>query len=86
MDLSRRDFFKLSAGSFTGSAVGSRAGLGASLTDSGPLVLGRVRHAGPCGRREDRQHRGRSAEPHNEGALCPKGAAICQLHVEHRDH
>src|SRR5712692_5588791 len=31
MDLSRRDFFKLSAGTFTGTALGGVAGLGASL-------------------------------------------------------
>ena len=31
MDLSRRDFFKLSAGTVTGTAIGGVAGLGASL-------------------------------------------------------
>jgi formate dehydrogenase major subunit len=34
------------------------------------LLLGRLRHADP--------HR---RSPHNEGTLCPKGAAIFQLHV-----
>jgi len=99
MDLSRRDFFKLSAGTFTGTALGGVAGLGASLAptlaQAQELRISKAT-ATPSvcpycsvgcatlvhtvdGKIVNIEGDPRS--PHNEGTLCPKGAAIYQLHV-----
>ena len=99
MDLSRRDFFKLSGTSAAGSALGGLAGLGASLA---PAVAGaqelRIKDAKTvpslcpycsvgCATLVNTidgkivNIEGDPRSPHNEGTLCPKGAAIFQLHV-----
>src|SRR5712671_37286 len=99
MDLSRRDLFKLSAGTFTGTALGGVAGLGASLAptlaQAQELRISKAT-ATPSvcpycsvgcatlihtieGKIVNIEGDPRS--PHNEGTLCPKGAAIYQLHV-----
>jgi len=99
MDLSRRDLFKVSAGVFTGTALGGLAGLGASLAPTLAQAQDlRIKHAkavpSVCpycsvgcatlihtveGKIVNIEGDPRS--PHNEGTLCPKGAAIYQLHV-----
>jgi formate dehydrogenase major subunit len=96
MDLSRRDFFKLSAGTAT---LGGIAGLGASLAPS--LMEAqelRIKKATAtpsvcpycsvgCATLVHTVEgkivnvEGDPRSPHNEGTLCPKGAAIYQLHV-----
>jgi formate dehydrogenase major subunit len=99
MDVSRRDFLKVSAGTASGTALGGLAGLGVSLA---PTVARaqelRIRDAkttpSVCpycsvgcatlihtieGKIVNIEGDPRS--PHNEGTLCPKGAAIYQLHV-----
>ena len=99
MELSRRDFFKTTAGAATGTALGGLAGLGANLAPT----LARAQEA----RIKDAKTtpsicpycsvgcatlvhtvgnaivniEGDPRSPHNEGTLCPKGAAIYQLHV-----
>ena len=99
MDLSRRDFFKLSAGTVTGTAIGGVAGLGArlapTLAQAQELRIAKAR-ATPSvcpycsvgcatlvhtvdGKIVNIEGDPRS--PHNEGTLCPKGAATYQLHV-----
>src|SRR6267143_121567 len=62
MDISRRDFIRVSAGTGGAAALGGLVGLGADLA---PTLAAAA---------EPRS-------PHNEGTLCPKGAAIYQLHV-----
>jgi formate dehydrogenase major subunit len=99
MDVSRRDFFKVSAGAASGTALGGLAGLGASLAPVAARAQElRIKDAkttpSVCpycsvgcatlvhtvdGRIVNIEGDPRS--PHNEGALCPKGAAIYQLHV-----
>ncbi|HWP73097.1 MAG TPA: formate dehydrogenase, partial [Methylomirabilota bacterium] len=99
MDLSRRDFFKLSAGSLTGTAVGGIAGLGASLAPAlAPAQTLRIEKARAtpsvcpycsvgCATLVHTvgdkivNIEGDPRSPHNEGTLCPKGAAIYQLHI-----
>jgi formate dehydrogenase major subunit len=99
MDLSRRDFFKLSAGTVTGTAIGGVAGLGASLAPTlahaQELRIEKAK-ATPsvcpycsvgCATLVHTVEgkivniEGDPRSPHNEGTLCPKGAAIFQLHV-----
>ena len=98
MEVSRRDFFKLSAGSLTGTAIGGIAGLGASLAPTlaqaqqlrikkakaTPSVcpycsVGCATIVHTIGG-EIVNIEGDPRSPHNEGSLCPKGAAIYQLH------
>jgi formate dehydrogenase major subunit len=98
MDLSRRDFFKLSAGTVTGTALGGVAGLGASLAPTlaqaqtlriekakaTPSVcpycsVGCATLVHTVGGKIVNIE-GDPRSPHNEGTLCPKGAAIYQLH------
>ena len=99
MELSRRDFFRLSATTATGTALGGLAGLGADLAPT----LARAEEL----RIKDAKTvpsicpycsvgcatlvhtvdskivniEGDPRSPFNEGTLCPKGAAIYQLHV-----
>src|SRR2546423_7546396 len=99
MDLSRRDLFKVSAGVFTGTALGGLAGLGASLAPTlAQAQEPRIKHAKAvpsvcpycsvgCATLVHTVEgkivniEGDPRSPHNEGTLCPKGAAIYQLHV-----
>src|SRR5882672_6577471 len=99
MDLSRRDFLKTSGSAFTGTALGSLAGVGVSLAptlaQAQELRISKAT-ATPSvcpycsvgcatlvhtveGRIVNIEGDPRS--PHNEGTLCPKGAATYQLHV-----
>ncbi len=99
LDISRRDFFKVSASAAAGTAVGGLAGLGADLS---PAVARaeqlRIRDAKAfpsvcpycavgCGTLVHTVEgkivniEGNPRSPLNDGALCPKGAAIYQLHV-----
>jgi formate dehydrogenase major subunit len=99
MDLSRRDFFKVSAGTVTGTALGGVAGLGASLAPTlaqaqtlriekakaTPSVcpycsVGCATLVHTVGDKIVNIE-GDPRSPHNEGTLCPKGAATYQLHV-----
>ena len=99
MEVSRRDFFKLTSGAATGTALGGLAGLGANLAPT----LARAQEL----RIKDAKAtpsvcpycsvgcatlihtidgkivniEGDPRSPHNEGTLCPKGAAIYQLHL-----
>src|SRR5204862_3945297 len=98
MDLSRRDFIRISAGT-GGAALGGLAGLGADLAPTLAAAAElRIKDAktypsicpycsvgcatlvhtvgGKIANIE-----GDARSPHNEGTLCPKGAAIYQLHV-----
>src|SRR5437879_12577593 len=99
MDLSRRDFFNLSAGAVTGTALGGIAGLGISLAPTLALAQElRIKHAKAtpsvcpycsvgCATLVHTVEgkivniEGDPRSPHSEGTLCPKGAAIYQLHV-----
>jgi formate dehydrogenase major subunit len=99
VDVSRRDFLKVSSSVAGGTALGGLAGLGANLA---PAIARaqelRIKDAkatpSVCpycsvgcatlvhtveGRIVNIEGDPRS--PHNEGTLCPKGAAIYQLHV-----
>ena len=99
MELSRRDFFRLSATTATGTALGGLAALG---TDLAPTLARaeelRIKDAKTVpsicpycsvgcatlvhtvdGKIVNIEGDPRS--PFNEGTLCPKGAAIYQLHV-----
>jgi formate dehydrogenase major subunit len=99
MDVSRRDFLRLSTAATSGTALGGLAGLGASLA---PAIARaqelRIRDAKTIpsicpycsvgcatlvhtvgGKIVNIEGDPRS--PFNEGTLCPKGAAIYQLHV-----
>ena len=99
MNVSRRDFFKVSASAAAGTAVGGLAGLGADL---GPAVAraqeARIKDAKAypsvcpycavgCGTLVHTVDgtivniEGNPKSPVNEGTLCPKGAAIYQLHI-----
>src|SRR2546426_2414984 len=93
MDLSRRDFLKVSG------ALGSVTGLGASLAPTLAQAQElRIKHAKAvpsvcpycavgCATLVHTVEgkiiniEGDPRSPHNEGTLCPKGAAIYQLHV-----
>ena len=98
MDLTRRDFIRISAGT-GGAALGGLAGLGADLAPTLAAAAElRIKDAktypsicpycsvgcatlvhtvgGKIANIE-----GDARSPHNEGTLCPKGAAIYQLHV-----
>src|SRR5437899_8190695 len=100
MDVSRRDFLKVSSGAtLTGTALGTLTSLGANLAPTAAQAQElRIKPAkvtpsvGPyCsvgyatlvhtidGKIVNIEGDPRS--PHNEGTLCPKGAAIYQLHV-----
>jgi formate dehydrogenase major subunit len=99
MEVSRRDFLRLSAGAAGGTALAGLVGSGVNL---GPVVAQaqelRIKNAKVtpsvcpycsvgCGTliyTENGQIvniEGDPRSPHNEGTLCPKGAAIFQLHV-----
>lgn len=99
MDVTRREFFRVSASAAAGTAVGGLAGLGADL---GPAVARaqelRIKDAKAfpsvcpycavgCGtlihtvEGEIVNIEGNPKSPVNEGTLCPKGAAIYQLHI-----
>src|SRR3989449_6612172 len=93
MDLSRRDFLKVSG------ALGSVTGLGASLAPTLAQAQElRIKHAKAvpsvcpycsvgCAtlvhtvEGKITNIEGDPRSPHNEGSLCPKGAAIFQLHI-----
>jgi formate dehydrogenase major subunit len=99
MDISRRDFLRVSAGTATGTAIGGLAGLGADLAPTLARAQElRIKSAATVpsvcpycsvgcatlihtieGKIVNVEGDPRS--PHNEGTLCPKGAAIFQLHV-----
>ena len=99
MELSRRDFLRLSTATATGTALGGLVGLGADLR---PTVARaqelriKTARAVPslcpycsvgCATLVHTVEgkivniEGDPRSPHNEGRLCPKGAAIYQLHV-----
>jgi formate dehydrogenase major subunit len=99
MEVSRRDFLKISAGTASGTAVGGLAGLGVSLA---PTIARaqelRIKDAKAtpsvcpycsvgCATLVHTidgaivNIEGDPRSPHNEGTLCPKGAATFQLHV-----
>jgi formate dehydrogenase major subunit len=99
MNVNRRDFFKVSAGAATGTALGGLTGLGATLAPT----LARAQELRIKGAKtvpsvcpycavgcatlihtvEGKivNIEGDPRSPHNEGTLCPKGAATFQLHV-----
>ena len=99
MDISRRDFIRVSAASGSAAALGGLAGLGADLAPTLAAAAElRIKdaktHPSICpycsvgcatlvhtvdGKIANIEGDPRS--PHNEGTLCPKGAAIYQLHV-----
>ena len=99
MDVTRRDFLRLSTATAGGTAVGGLAGLGASLAPALARAQAlRIKDAKVtpsicpycsvgCATLvhtvEDRivNIEGDARSPFNEGTLCPKGAAIYQLHV-----
>jgi formate dehydrogenase major subunit len=99
MDISRRDFIRVSAGTGGAAALGGLVGLGADLAPTLAAAAElRIKDAktypsicpycsvgcatlvhtvdGKIANIE-----GDPRSPHNEGTLCPKGAAIYQLHV-----
>jgi len=99
MELSRRDFLRLSTATATGTALGGLVGLGADLQ---PTVARaqelriKTARAVPslcpycsvgCATLVHTVEgkivniEGDPRSPHSEGTLCPKGAAIYQLHV-----
>ena len=99
MDVSRRDFLRLSVAAAGGTALGGLVGSGVNL---GPTVARaqelRIKDAKVtpslcpycsvgCATLVHTVNgqivniEGDSRSPHNEGTLCPKGAAIFQLHV-----
>jgi len=99
MDVTRRDFVKVSASAAAGTALGGLVGLGADL---GPAVARaqelRIKDAKAypsvcpycavgCGTLVHTVEgkivniEGDPKSPVNEGTLCPKGAAIYQLHI-----
>jgi formate dehydrogenase major subunit len=99
MEVSRRDFLRLSVAAGTGTALSSLIGSGVNL---GPAVARaqelRIKDAKVtpsvcpycsvgCGTLIHTVNgqivniEGDPRSPHNEGTLCPKGAAIFQLHV-----
>jgi formate dehydrogenase major subunit len=99
MEVSRRDFLRLSIGTAGGTALAGLVGSGVNL---GPIVAQaqelRIKNAKVtpsvcpycsvgCGtlvytvNDQIVNIEGDPRSPHNEGTLCPKGAAIFQLHV-----
>src|SRR5262244_532081 len=99
MEVSRRDFLRISVAAGTGTALSGLVGSGVNL---GPVVARaqelRIKGAKTtpsvcpycsvgCGTLIHTVDgkivniEGDPRSPHNEGALCPKGAAIYQLHV-----
>jgi len=99
MDVSRRDFLRLSIATAGGTALSGLVGSGVNL---GPVVAQaqelRIKNAKVtpsvcpycsvgCGTLIYTENgrivniEGDPRSPHNEGTLCPKGAAIFQLHV-----
>jgi formate dehydrogenase major subunit len=99
MEVSRRDFLRLSIGTAGGTALAGLVGSGVNL---GPVVAQaqelRIKNAKVtpsvcpycsvgCGtliytvNDQIVNIEGDPRSPHNEGTLCPKGAAIFQLHV-----
>jgi formate dehydrogenase major subunit len=99
MDVSRRDFLRLSVGAASGTALAGLVGSGVNL---GPVVARaqelRIKDAKVtpsvcpycsvgCATLVHTINgqivniEGDPRSPHNEGTLCPKGAAIFQLHV-----
>jgi formate dehydrogenase major subunit len=99
MDVSRRDFLRLSVATAGGTALGGLVGSGVNL---GPIVAQaqelRIKDAKVtpslcpfcsvgCATLVHTVNgqivniEGDPRSPHNEGTLCPKGAAIFQLHV-----
>jgi len=99
MDISRRDFLRVSASTATGTAIGGLAGLGADLAPTLARAQElRIKNAATvpsvcpycsvgCATLVNTIEgkivniEGDPRSPHNEGTLCPKGAAIFQLHV-----
>jgi formate dehydrogenase major subunit len=99
VDVSRRDFLRVSAGIAGGTAVGGLAGLGAGLAPALARAAElRIKDAKVipslcpycsvgCAtlvhtvEGKITNIEGDPRSPHNEGTLCPKGAAIYQLHV-----
>jgi len=99
MDISRRDFMRVSAASGGAAALGGLVGLGADLAPTLAAAAElRIKdaktHPSICPycsvgcatlvRTVDGKIaniEGDPRSPHNEGTLCPKGAAIYQLHV-----
>src|SRR5207245_9602310 len=99
MQVSRRDFLRVTAGAGAGTAIGGLVGLGATLAPARAQAQElRIRDAKSVpsicpfcsvgcatliqvkgGRIVNIEGDPRS--PHNEGTLCPKGAAIYQLHA-----
>src|SRR5712664_155049 len=99
MQVSRRDFLRVTAGAGAGTAIGGLVGLGVTLAPARAQAQElRIRDAKSVpsicpfcsvgcatliqvkgGRIVNIEGDPRS--PHNEGTLCPKGAAIYQLHV-----
>jgi len=99
MDITRRDFLRLSVATAGGTALSGLVGSGVNL---GPVVAQaqelRIKNAKVtpsvcpycsvgCGTLIYTENgrivniEGDPRSPHNEGTLCPKGAAIFQLHV-----
>src|SRR5436309_10451159 len=99
MDISRRDFMRVSSAGTGGAALGGLAGLGADLAPTLAAAAElRIKDAKTypsicpyCAVRSATlvhtvggkiaNIEGDARSPHNEGTLCPKGAAIYQLHV-----
>jgi formate dehydrogenase major subunit len=99
MDLSRRDFLRISAGAGAGTAIGGLMGLGSNLVPAMARAQElRIKNAKAvpsvcpycavgCGtivhtvEGQIVNIEGDPRSPINEGTLCPKGAAIYQLHV-----
>src|SRR5437867_964957 len=99
MDISRRDFIRVSAASGGAVALGGLAGLGADLAPTLAAAAElRIKDAKTypsicpycsvgCATLVHTVEgkivniEGDPRSPHNEGTLCPKGAAIYQLHV-----
>src|SRR2546428_12530315 len=99
MQVSRRDFLRVTAGAGAGTAIGGLVGLGATLAPARAQaqelrIKGAKSVPSICpfcsvgcatliqvedGRIVNIEGDPRS--PHSEGTLCPKGAAIYQLHV-----
>jgi len=99
MNLTRRDFLRLSAGAGSGTALGGLLAAGVNLAPSMAAAQElRIKDAKTtpsicpycsvgCATLVHTSNgkiiniEGDSRSPHNEGCLCPKGAAIFQLHV-----
>jgi formate dehydrogenase major subunit len=99
MDISRRDFLRISSGTVAGTALGGLVGLGINLgpaTAQAQELRIKDAKAAPsvcpycavgCGtlvhtvKGQIVNIEGDPRSPINEGTLCPKGAAIYQLHV-----